>query len=229
MKSKRIRMIEAVDFHFSIGQTFYLEIGNYGELKLKTHLIGWENGIFLLNRLHSFYADLLKIKDNRCMARFFSEGKVYRFDTRTLKIESYPSYLLYLKYPDKIWSVSYRKSTRYKTSIRGKLQIPSLNKTLEGKVIDISYEGCRIEFLSEVKIETNEEMLLSLDDDICGIITNIHVAKKHVEKTPDDIQILGCRILSFGKGSERNAYMELLSYYASFLEAFERYKVVERQ
>lgn len=228
MKSKRIRVIEAVDFHFYVGQTFYLEIGNYGELKLKTHLLGWESGVFLLNRLHTFYADLLKLRESKCMARFFSEGKVYRFDTKTLKIESYPSYLLYLKYPDKIWSVTYRKSTRYKTSIKGKLQIPSLKLILDCKVIDISYEGCRIELSSDIKIETDEEMLLSLDDDICGSITNIRIIKKHVEAS-DNLQVLGCAIMSFEKESDRDSFSELLSYYASFLEAFERYKVEGRR
>ncbi|HLC17153.1 MAG TPA: flagellar brake protein [Thermodesulfovibrionia bacterium] len=228
MTSKRIRMIEAVDFQFSVGQTFYLEIGNFGEKKLKTTLVGWENGVFLLHRLHSFDADLMKIKDNKCMARFFDEGKVYRFDTKTLKVESYPSYLLYLKYPEKIWSVSYRKSTRYRTSIKGRLNVLSLNQTVDCKVMDISYEGCGIVVPSDIKIEVNDEMLLELEDDICGHIGGIRIAKRHVEII-EASQTMGCAIVSFEKQSDRQAFNELLSYYASFLEAFERYKVQGKQ
>jgi c-di-GMP-binding flagellar brake protein YcgR len=153
-----------LDDKFHVGLKLWLELNN-GADKMSMSLVGWDKGTFILaksTQLKSF-----KIaSDDDCVIRFVKDGVAYGFQTNMLSMQYHPTPLIFLKYPQDIKSMSFRKSSRIKTNIPARfLKEKGSGEfiTTDARVVDLSETGCRIEVLEEnfEAIELNKSCYLT--------------------------------------------------------------------
>jgi hypothetical protein len=213
MSMSKKTLLDGKEFNFIIDTPFYLTFQEFGEKQFKTKLLGRKVGSFLLTDLPPDSELMKKVKDNSCNVRAVQEGKVLKFQTKALKIETFPSLLIYLKYPNQIEAFSYRRHQRYLTSIDSRLIALADQNSTAGKILEISSSGCKIQIVGNYPVEKYNEFLLSIYEKSFEPIENILVLKKHyaVEKTKLNV---GFSIESFVSKKNQTTYDELVSVYA---------------
>lgn len=139
-----------LDDKFHVGLKLWLELNN-GADKMPMSLVGWDNGTFILSK--STQLKSLKIaSDDDCVIRFVKDGVAYGFQTNMLSMQYHPTPLIFLKYPQDIKSMSFRKASRIKTNIPARfLKDKGSGEFIaaDARVVDLSETGCRIEVLEE--------------------------------------------------------------------------------
>lgn len=207
--------------YFSTDLPIYLFFGKSQEKIFKVRLLGWHKGVFLLTSFPSSTDsnNILKIKDSKCIVRLIYKGKVVSFETKVLKHKALPTPQLYLEYPQKVTLIKMRKSKRYKTSIKGRVQDMQTKEWIACIVIDISKEGCRIVYSSDSNLNFDKRVLLAIKDKTFGIISGIYIEKRNEISNEQSIQV-GCEIVYFSDEEVRRKYEELVGFHSSLTEIF---------
>jgi pSer/pThr/pTyr-binding forkhead associated (FHA) protein/c-di-GMP-binding flagellar brake protein YcgR len=205
---RRKTFIKGKDFGFSIGLTLYLDFKEKKIDHIKTHLFALEEGKTLIVNIPQHQAVQLTPEDT-CKVRFSYDSKVFTFETKILKNEDFPSPRLYLKYPEKISYVAYRKHTRYRTNLRAIVRKSIKDKPILCKVVDISLGGCKVSFPSHIKEEIEGELLLTFEH----LINDMRVLKVHDNQTKDAYEV-GFKIVSYGGKIKKDKYQEILDFHA---------------
>src|SRR5208337_3354502 len=143
------------DDNFHVGLKLSLEV-NKSEQRIDMFLAGWVKGAFILAT--SPHLRNLELSSNDdCVIRFLKEGSAFGFQTAMLVKQQYPLPLIFLKYPEEVKSMPFRKTKRVKTNIQAKLMKQKGEKefiTDDARIVDISETGCLLEVAASKFNET---------------------------------------------------------------------------
>ena len=144
------------DDNFHVGLKLSLEV-NKSYDRIDMFVAGWVKGAFVLaTSPHLRNLDLSSNDD--CIIRFLKEGSAFGFQTAMLIKQQYPLPLIFLKYPEDVISMPFRKTKRVKTNIQAKLLKQRGEKefiTDDARIVDISETGCLLE-ISAAKFNETE-------------------------------------------------------------------------
>ncbi len=144
------------DDHFHVGLKLSLEV-NKSYDRVDMFVAGWVKGAFVLATSPQLRNLDLSSTDD-CIIRFLKEGVAFGFQTAMLIKQLYPLPLIFLKYPEEVISMPFRKTKRVKTNIQAKLLKQKGEKefiTDDARIIDISESGCLLE-ISALKFNETE-------------------------------------------------------------------------
>lgn len=136
------------DHNFHVGLKLSLEV-NKSEDRIDMFLAGWVKGAFVLATSPQLRNLELSSNDD-CVIRFLKEGSAFGFQTAMLVKQQYPLPLIFLKYPEEVKSMPFRKKKRFKTNIQAKLLKQKGQKefiTDDARIVDLSETGCLLEIL----------------------------------------------------------------------------------
>lgn len=203
----RKQFLEGTDCAFSVGLPLYLDLKGKEKSSLKTHIYSWKKGSFLTVEISG--KDNLEINEGtNCAAKFLFDGKLYGFLTKIQYIDASYNIRLSLTYPLKISYISYRRTTRYKTNLKGRLRKSIKSKPIECTIIDISLNGLRVSFPYKMRDEIKGEVFLSIVD----ILNDIRVKKVHEKVDPSEC-CAGFEVISFGGLAKKSRYEEVLDFH----------------
>ncbi|MGO9015387.1 MAG: PilZ domain-containing protein [Dissulfurispiraceae bacterium] len=144
------------DDNFHVGLKLSLEV-NKSYDRIDMFVAGWVRGAFVLATSPHLRKVELCSKDD-CVIRFLKEGSAFGFQTAMLIKQQYPLPMIFLKYPEDVRSMPFRKTKRVKTNIQAKLLKQKGEKefiTDDARIVDISETGCLLE-ISESKFNQTE-------------------------------------------------------------------------
>lgn len=144
------------DDHFHVGLKLSLEV-NKSYDRVDMFVAGWVKGAFVLATSPQLRNLDLSSTDD-CIIRFLKDGVAFGFQTAMLIKQHYPLPLIFLKYPEEVISMPFRKTKRVKTNIQAKLLKQKGEKefiTDDARIIDISESGCLLE-ISALKFNETE-------------------------------------------------------------------------
>ncbi|HLC14919.1 MAG TPA: PilZ domain-containing protein [Thermodesulfovibrionia bacterium] len=214
-------MVENLESYFSIDLLVYLFFGDRQDKRVNTRLLGWNKGVFLLTTFPPASDNKQTIMSgSRCIGRFIHQSLVLSFETRVLKLESFPAPLLYLQYPKHITTSALRKSKRYQTSIKCKVKDIVNNEAMICIVTDISKKGCRVAFPAQSKFHLKNRLHLTLKHEAVGLLNGIYIAKRNETLSGDSVEV-GFEIVGFTNNDVKNRYEEFVNFYGSMPEIFE--------
>ncbi len=141
--------------NFHVGLKLSLEV-NKSYNRIDMFLAGWVQGAFVLATSPQLRSLDLSSNDD-CIIRFLKEGSAFGFQTAMLVKQQYPLPLIFLKYPEEVKSMPFRKTKRVKTNIQAKLMKQKGEKefiTDDARIVDISETGCLLEVAASKFNET---------------------------------------------------------------------------
>jgi len=128
---------------FRVGLPVSLELS--GGITIRSTILGWEKDRFILVRLPSVQGQKSGVGSGEsCLVRFLMEESAYGFASEVLRIQYHPSPLMFLKFPEQIEQVAFRKSKRFVTNISGKFLDAERKVSTSVVVQDFSDKGCLI-------------------------------------------------------------------------------------
>jgi hypothetical protein len=205
---RRKSTIQGKDFEFPVGLSLYLEIEDRKINHVKARLFAIEREKSLIINISQLEEIQFK-GEEKCLVRFSYNNKIFGFETIIQKIESFSFPRLYLKYPETISCIAYRKHTRYQTNLKATVRTSFNDKLFPCRVIDISLGGCRVSFPCEHKPNLEKEFFLTLKH----LVNDIRVLKVH-DKMTEDAYEAGLKIISFGGEGKKKKYQEILDFHA---------------
>jgi c-di-GMP-binding flagellar brake protein YcgR len=135
----------------AVGTEVQIEIIEH-HLRLKSELIGLEEGEFLILKLsHSDPCGLLRsdvIRDCNIIVRYMYHGAVYGFHTSIISQIHKPTRMLFVKYPATVEEHNVRTEPRFDCVIQA--QGTSGDVTTELVITDMSAKGCRCIIMTEM-------------------------------------------------------------------------------
>jgi len=144
------------DDNFHVGLKLSLEV-NKSDDRIEVFLAGWVRGAFVIAT--SPHLRNLELSSNDdCVIRFLKEGSAFGFQTAMLIKQRYPLPMIFLKYPEEVISMPFRKTKRVKTNIQAKLLKQKGEKdfiTDDARIVDLSETGCMLE-VSASKFDQTE-------------------------------------------------------------------------
>jgi len=143
------------DDNFHVGLKLSLEV-NKSYDRIDMFVAGWVKGAFVLATSPQLRNLELSSNDD-CIIRFLKEGIAFGFQTAMLVKQQYPLPLIFLKYPENVISMPFRKTKRVKTNIQAKLMKQKGEKefiTDDARIVDISETGCLLEISASKFNET---------------------------------------------------------------------------
>ncbi len=162
------------DDNFHVGLKLSLEVNN-SENRIDMFLAGWVRGAFVLATSPHLRNLELSSTDN-CVIRFLKEGIAFGFHTVMLVKQQYPLPLIFLKYPEEVKSMPFRKDKRVKTNIQAKLMKQKGDKELitdDARIVDLSGTGGLLEIsvskFNETEINSNFFLTFMILDKSLGI------------------------------------------------------------
>ena len=121
------------------------------------------------------------------VTKYFYRGSVYAFQSHILGIITRPVTLLLLSYPQIVSRQEFRRTPRVECHIHAMVKIGETE--LNGIVVDISRNGCRVMFkpsssqpLLDVDVESELFLEMSLDGSIAPITVRGVVRNKRIDK-----------------------------------------------
>lgn len=134
---------QQVHLPINVGTELLVEFVNLN-LRVKTTLVGFESGGYLIIRISS--QDLVNcrsdiIRDCNLIVRYLYRGSVYGFKTSILNMVSNPARLLFLSYPTRIEGYNVRSNPRYECILPAAIKMGETSA--EMVIVDISRDGCR--------------------------------------------------------------------------------------
>ena len=115
------------------------------KLRIKSVLAGMEHGAYVMVRI--FEKELIgrfrsdDVRNSPMVVGYTHDDIVYGFRTSVLNVVSSPAKLFFLKYPDKIDSVSTREMARHGCTVDAQAMLG--NDLVELSLIDVSRNGCQ--------------------------------------------------------------------------------------
>lgn len=124
-----------------------------------TTLIGWKAHQFVIVDMPQNGEIAFSAKEGIvCVVRYEGLNRLYGFDTMVLKVSQYPGPLIYLKYPQIVKELSFRRHNRIKTIIPASIYNVVCN---QATILDISYGGCLLS--SETYYDVGSSFYISFD------------------------------------------------------------------
>lgn len=134
--------------------------------RIKSELIGIEKKKYLIikmppvkalgNTLNTFY------KGNDIVIRYLYKGTVFGFQTQIVNTIFDPAKLIFVKYPKKFENYELRNNKRIDCYLPAGIKIS--DNTIEGRITDISREGCQ--FIVETSKIINSVKILQIEAEI---------------------------------------------------------------
>ncbi|MBE9528071.1 MAG: flagellar brake protein [Proteobacteria bacterium] len=156
---------ERAQISIAVGTEVQIEIVEH-HLRLKSELIGLEEGEFLILKLsHSDPGGLLRsdvIRDCNIIVRYMFHGAVYGFQTSVISQIHKPTRMLFVKYPMAVEEHNVRTEPRFDCVIQA--QGTSGDVTTELVITDMSAKGCRCIIMTEMT-EHKDELQESINMD----------------------------------------------------------------
>jgi c-di-GMP-binding flagellar brake protein YcgR len=135
-----------------------------------------EGHYIILDRPNDDKGVPLSLKDHMpCIVRFLFQGMVYAFQSKIIRVISYPYPFVFIEYPQKIDSINLRNDERYAVQIPAIFSEQAMESTeegnLQGNLIDLSVTGGLLEVNRSFNSDTllflafnlpNEELILNL-------------------------------------------------------------------
>jgi c-di-GMP-binding flagellar brake protein YcgR len=130
-----------VDEMFIVGMQVSLETANREHLF--THVMGWEEGLFLIVRVVYAGGKPAEIMSHdRCRIRFIRDGIAYGFETEVISVQFHPFPVMFLEYPETIEQVRIRRKQRIRTDIQAKVCDLSGRLIARAAITDLCEDGC---------------------------------------------------------------------------------------
>lgn len=136
-------------------------------LRIKSMLVGMEHGDYVIAKI---YANELigrfrsvDVRDSPMVVGYGHKGTIYNFSTAVVGVISSPAKLFFLKYPEKIDSVTTREMARHGCEVEAQAMLG--NDLVELSLIDVSRNGCQC-------------VITSLSDKDAALYSMIQVNKK---------------------------------------------------
>lgn len=128
----------------SLGEALIVEISKL-EIRLKSVLVGFEVGSFLLiklspNDLMGMFRSETVVR-NPVTVKFQMKDTVYSFNTEILNIVSNPSKLMFLAFPNKIEELKIRPELRRQCALPAMIMLN--NDIIDMQIVDMSAKGCQ--------------------------------------------------------------------------------------
>ncbi|MBZ0220491.1 MAG: flagellar brake protein [Candidatus Methylomirabilis sp.] len=128
----------------SLGEALIVEISKL-EIRLKSVLVGFEVGSFLLiklspNDLMGMFRSETVVR-NPVTVKFQVKDTVYSFNTEILNIVSNPSKLMFLAFPSKIEELKVRPELRRQCALPAMIMLN--NEIIDMLIVDLSAKGCQ--------------------------------------------------------------------------------------
>lgn len=144
------------DAIFDVGLVISIE--TFYKYYLTTHLIGWEQGQYLITGIVQSEGKTGQVKVNdHCKMRFMKEGIAYGFETKIISINFKPFPIMFCQYPKEVEHFAVRKFTRIKVSIPAQFLQANGNVITAATVTDISAGGCGLTIPTLVAEELSAE------------------------------------------------------------------------
>ncbi len=159
-------------------------------LRIKSMLVGMEHGDYVIAKI---YANELvgrfrsnDVRESPMVVGYGHKQNIYNFNTVVVGVVSAPAKLFFLKYPDKIDSVSTREMARHGCKITAQAMLG--NDLVELNLIDVSRNGCQCVItpqfsgdagvLSMIQINKKMDIMARLPGadggcDLKGVIRNV--------------------------------------------------------
>ena len=173
------------DDNFHVGLKLSLEV-NKSYDRIDMFVAGWVKGAFVLATSPHLRKVELSSNDD-CVIRFLKEGSAFGFQTAMLIKQQYPLPLIFLKYPEDVISMPFRKTKRVKTNIQAKLLKQKGEKefiTDDARIVDISETGCLLEIsaskFNETEVNSNyflTFMILDKSLEIDSLVKSHNICK----------------------------------------------------
>ncbi len=134
----------AVHLPITIGSEMLIEIVNLN-LRIKSVLIGIDEGLFILARLS--FNDLMgtfrseAVRESPVNVKYMHKGVVYGFKAEILNMVSSPSKLMFVSYPKAIEEQKGNAASRHECILPAVTMFG--NELIEMVIVDISKEGCQ--------------------------------------------------------------------------------------
>lgn len=157
-QKERVELIRTFK-HFHSGAKVDIQLDTESPLRVKGKLVGFDEGNYIVLSLSpkiiSDYYDLIK-EGNDCIIRTLVEGEAGQcvaFRSSINIISSRPKGLVFIKFPQKVESISLRKESRMLAKLPVSIVHRDKNndiamfdekKELTGHIKDISRGGCRV-------------------------------------------------------------------------------------
>ncbi len=114
-------------------------------MRIKSMLVGMEHGDYVIAKIYAseligrFRSD--DVRHSPMVVGYGHRQNIYNFRTSVVGVVSTPAKLFFLKYPDKIDSVSTREMARHGCSVAAQAMFG--NDLVELSLVDVSRNGCQ--------------------------------------------------------------------------------------
>jgi hypothetical protein len=114
-------------------------------LRIKSMLVGMEHGDYVIAKI--FANELMgrfrsvDVRESPMVVGYGHKETIYNFSTAVMGVVSSPAKLFFLKYPEKIDSVSTREMARHGCSVKAQAMLG--NDLVELSLVDVSRNGCQ--------------------------------------------------------------------------------------